>query len=248
MKGVLIKSKFITGYIYVIICLLVLPGIKVHGQIITTVAGNGIAGNSGNGGPATAAELRQVAKTCLDDSGNVYIVASNNNIVQKVSALTGIITVIAGNGNGGFSGDGGAATAAELNSPSGVAIDDSGNIFISDYGNHRVRKVSGTTGNMSTIVGDNNWAYTGDGGPATAAQLSLPTAVTLDDSGNVYICDQWNFVIRKITKATGIITTVAGDNSKQFSFGGNGGPATEAALYLPSDVAVDDSGNIYIAD
>jgi hypothetical protein len=210
---------------------------------ITTVAGDGTPGFSGDGGPATNASLRVPSGVAVDAAGNLYIVDTGNSRVRKVSP-SGTITTVAGSGTYGFSGDGGQATDADLSSPTGVAVDAAGNLYITDQGNQRVRKVS-TTGTITTVAGDGTTGFSGDGGPATNASLNLPTGVAVDAAGNLYITDQGNQRVRKVS-TTGTITTVAGDGTTGFS--GEGGPATNASLNLPSGVAVDAAGNLYIAD
>ena len=158
---------------------------------------------------------------------------------------TPTINTIAGNGTAGFSGDSGLATGAELNGPYGVVVDSGNNLYIADPGNNRIRKVAAGTGIITTIAGDGTAGYSGDNGPATSAELNLPTGVAVDSGGNVYIADTGNNVIRKIN-TSGSITTVAGNNAEGYS--GDNGAATNATLYAPSGVAVDSAGNLYIAD
>jgi sugar lactone lactonase YvrE len=211
--------------------------------IIATVAGNGSFGYSGDGGPATSAQLAYPYGVALDASGNLYIADYLNSRIRKVSA-EGIITTVAGNGSAGYSGDGGPATSAQLGLPSGVAVDASGNLYVADNLNNRIRKVS-AAGIITTVAGNGSIGYSGDSGPATSAQLSTPTGVAVDASGNLYIADTNNYRIRKIS-AAGIITTVAGNGTLGCS--GDGGPAANAQLSRPDGVAVDASGNLYIAD
>jgi uncharacterized protein (TIGR03437 family) len=212
--------------------------------IITTVAGNGTNSFSGDGGPATSASLNFAPGVTLDASGNLFIADFDNNRIRKVSA-NGIITTVAGNGSQGFSGDGGPATSASLYGPFGVALDASGNLFIADSENNRIRKVS-TSGTITTVAGNGTYGvFSGDGGPATSASLNLPIAVTVDSSGNLFIVDAQNNRIRMVS-ASGIITTVAGNGTRGFS--GDGGPATSASLFSPFGAAVDSSGNLFIAD
>jgi hypothetical protein len=208
--------------------------------IITTVAGKGTFNYSGDGGQATAAGLNTVG-VVLDTLGNLYIV--DNNRIRKVNTL-GIITTVAGNGASGYIGDGGQATAAELNSPLAVALDAGGNLYISDELNNCIRKVN-TNGIINTIAGNGNSGYFGDGGQATAASLSAPIGLTLDAFGNLFIADTYNSVIRKVD-AFGIITTVAGNNLQGFS--GDGGQATAASISNPFGVAFDATGNLYFSD
>ncbi len=213
--------------------------------IITTIAGNGTTGYSGDGGPATSAALFEPAGVAVDDSGNVYIADYENQRIRKVTASTGIITTIAGTGTAGYSGDGGATTSAALNGPLGVAVDASGNVYIADYSNQRIRKVTAGAGIITTIAGTGTAGYSGDGSAATLAELYGPTGVAVDALGNIYIIDLYDR-IRKVTVSTGIITTIAGTGTGGYS--GDGGPATSAEFYDPSGVAVDASGNVYFAD
>ncbi len=209
--------------------------------IITTVAGTGTPGFSGDGGTATSAQLAGPSRVAVDGSGNLFIV--DNNRIRKVSA-SGIITTVAGNGTSGFSGDGGAATSAQLNFPYGVAVDGSGNLFISDLFNNRIRKVS-TSGIIITVAGNGTGDFFGDGEIATSAHLSNPAGIVVDGQGTLFVADSANNRIRKIS-ASGLITTVAGNGAQGFS--SDGGNATSAQLNSPSDVAVDGSGKIYVAD
>jgi len=211
--------------------------------IITTVAGDGIEGYSGDGGPAVQASLFDPRGVAVDASGNLYIADSYNSCIRKVD-MGGIITTVAGNGTYGYSGDGGPATEAKLRYPYGVAVDASGNLYIADLTNHCIRQVD-TSGIITTVAGDGTHGYSGDGGPATEAKLSYPRGVAVDASGNIYIADMTNNCIRQVD-TSGIITTVAGDGTHGYS--GDGGPTTEAKLCSPCGVAVDASGNIYIAD
>ena len=209
---------------------------------ISTVAGNGTAGFSGDGGPATSAELFQPAGIAVDSAGNLFI-ADGSNRIRKVTAA-GTISTVAGNGTAGFSGDGGPATAAELNQPSDVAVDSAGNLFIADLMNSRIRKVT-PAGTISTVAGNGTLGFSGDNGPATSAELFEPWDVAVDGAGNLFIVDSGNDRIRMVTPA-GTISTVAGNGTPGFS--GDGGLATSAALIAPEGVAVDGKGNVFIAD
>jgi uncharacterized protein (TIGR03437 family) len=214
---------------------------KVSGGTITTVAGNGSAAFSGDGGPATSASLDGPWGVAVDPAGNLYIADIYNERIRRVSG--GTITTVAGNGSSGFAGDGGPATSASLLlDDSGVALDSTGNLYIADSGNYRVRRV--TNGTITTIAGNGTAGLSGNGGPATAASLNAPEGVAVDSAGNLYIADVWNGQIRMVSGGT--ITTVAGTGASGFS--GEGGPATTASLYYPFGVAVDSSGNLYIAD
>ena len=210
---------------------------------ISTVAGTGTSGFSGDGTAAVAAQLHNPYGVALDGSGNLYIADRDNQRIRKVDS-TGNITTVAGTGTSGFSGDGAAATAAQLHNPYGVALDGSGNLYIADRDNQRIRKVD-STGNITTVAGTGTSGFSGDGAAATAAQLHNPYGVALDGSGNLYIADRDNQRIRKVD-STGNITTVAGTGTSGFS--GDGAAAVAAQLRAPWDVAPDGSGNLYIAD
>jgi sugar lactone lactonase YvrE len=214
--------------------------------IITTVAGNGREDFSGDGGAATNAGLRNPSGLAFDASGNLLIADTFNQRIRRVAAATGIITTVAGNGSEGLSGDGGAATSARLNRPSGVAVGPSGNLFIADYGNFRVRRVAAATAIITTVAGNGTESFSGDGAAATSASLNLPFRVAVDASHNLFIADLFNQRIRRVAATTGIITTVAGNGTEGFS--GDGRAATSASLSFPSGVAVDASGNLFIAD
>lgn len=178
--------------------------------IITTVAGNGaISGYSGDGGPATLAQLNQPMGITFDQFGNLYIADENNHRIRKVNTA-GIISTVAGNGVSGFGGDGGPATAAKLKNPTGVACDIQGNLFIADQINGRIRVVN-SVGTISTLAGDSLWGFSGDGGPASMAKFAQPIGIATDGNGDLYIADMNNYRIRKITNITGIYET-AGNN------------------------------------
>jgi sugar lactone lactonase YvrE len=210
---------------------------------ISTVAGNGAAGFGGDGGPAVQAQLNQPLGVAVDGQGNLYIADTLNNRIRKVDA-DGAISTVAGNGSEGFGGDGGRAVDAKLSRPVGLIVDAEGTLFIADVFNNRIRKVD-TDGTISTVAGDGEAGFKGDGGPAIAAQLNRPRDVAVDGDGNVYIADTDNTRIRKVTP-DGIISTVAGNGRVDFS--GDGGPAREASLNIPRSVAADVTGRILIAD
>ncbi len=212
--------------------------------IINTLAGNGINAYAGDGGAAVSASLSDVMAVAVNSAGNIYIADASNRVIRQVTA-SGIVTTIAGIGGvQGFSGDGGLATAADLGRPVALAFDASGNLYIVDSVNQRIRRI-GTNGVITTIAGNGNAAYGGDGGPAASASFNFPLGVAVDSAGNIYVADAGNNRVRKIS-TTGIISTVAGNG--QGAFSGDGGAAASAALNLPSDVAVDSAGNLYIAD
>jgi trimeric autotransporter adhesin len=214
--------------------------------IITTVAGDGTEGYSGDGGLATSTGLTKPSLIAVDTSGNIYIADSYSGRVRMVTKSTGIITTVVGDGTREHKGDGGLATSAGLYNPHGVAVDASGNIYIAD--SFRIRMVMKSTGIITTVAGYGTQGYSGDGGPATSASLMYLWGVAVDASGNIYIADTNNDRIRVVTKSTGIITTVAGGGVKGDVVSlGDGGQATSAYVYAPRGIAVDASGNIYIA-
>jgi len=236
----------------------VIRKINTSTGVITTIAGIDYPNNGsnwyygGDGGLATSAYLANPFGVALDTAGNIYIADNLNNVIRKVTVSTGIISTVAGDGSffmnmWPFCGDGGLATDAQLNNPWGVAVDVAGNIYIADRGNNVIRKVTVSTGIISTICGDGNAGYSGDNGQANIAELNAPDGVTIDSTGNIYISDDGNNVIRKINASTGKITTVAGNGTAGFS--GDNGSATSAKLNDPSlGVAFDAAGNFYIAD
>jgi uncharacterized protein (TIGR03437 family) len=211
---------------------------------LTTVAGTGHEGFSGDGGPATAAQLHGPAGLAVDGAGNLYIADVVNERIRKVTPA-GIIATVAGKGSYGFSGDGGPATSADLNTPADVKLDAAGNLYIADQANNRIRKVT-ADGLIHTIAGNGQVGFSGDGGPATAAQLQLPAGVALDGAGNLYISDTSNYRVRKVAAASGNISTIAGTGVTGYS--GDGGQATLAQLSDPQGLALDATGNLYIAD
>ncbi len=212
---------------------------------ITTFAGNGKQGYSGNGKAATLAALYYPIGLAVDADGNVFVADAGNNAVRCITK-DGIINTIAGTGAAGYSGDGGPAIAAKLNHPTGVTIDAAGDLYIADEKNNVVRKVSpARNGKIATIAGTGRPGNAGDNGPARNAQLNNPTGIAADTAGNLYIADYNNNGIRKID-ATGTITTIAGTGAKGDS--GDGGPAANARFYVPWNVTTDKAGNLYIAD
>jgi sugar lactone lactonase YvrE len=218
-------------------------GTNLPAGLIYTVAGNGGYGYSGDGGAATNANLASPSGVAVDASGNLFIVDSDDNVVRKVDTH-GVITTVAGNGGYGYFGDGSPATNANLASPSGVAVDASGNLFIADSDNSVVRKVD-TNGIITTVAGNGDYGYSGDGGAATTASLETPVGVAVDAFGNLFIADPPAQRIRKVD-TKGLIWTVAGKGV--YGFSGDGGAAINATFEYPVAVAVDASGNLWIAD
>ncbi len=225
-------------------------GLTYAQGIISTVAGNGGLIATGDGGQATSTAIGYPIGVAVDGSGNVYFADSFGKRIRKVLASNGVITTAAGGGSPASVGDGPATSAGFVFPASthvGLAVDGNGNLYITDVGNHRVRKVN-PTGLITTVAGAGSLGdsgFSGDGGPATAAKLNSPSGVALDTAGNIYIADTGNGRIRKVD-TSGVITTVAGRGNGMVL--GDGGPALNAQLANPSDVAVDSNGNIYIAD
>ena len=218
--------------------------------VISTIAGTGTRGYSGDGGLATEATLSYPEGIDADPrTGNLYIADSSDNAIRMIAKSTGIITTIAGTGTRGYSGNGGSATLASFNYMLGIAVETAtGNIYIANTGNNAVLMIAESTGFIITIAGTGISGYSGDGGLATSAMLHNPSSVAIDAlTGNIYICDMENNIVRMITKSTGIITTVAG--TRRGGHSGDGGPATLAMLFEPYSVVIDaSSGMMYIAD
>ena len=212
---------------------------------ISTAAGTGTGGSSGDAGAATSANLIFPYDMCIDNSnGDIYIAGTKEQRIRKVAVSSGIISSIAGKGGySGFSGDGGQGTSALLNEPYGVALDSNGNVFIADAFNNRVRKVTVSTGIITAFAGGGSSQV--NGGDATSANLVCPMAVAVDSLDNVYIADRDNNKIKKVTSA-GIISTVVGTGTAGSS--GNGGAATSAQITQPRGVSVDSNGNIFVSE
>lgn len=224
--------------------------INVSDGIISTVAGNGKEEYSGDGGLATSAGVYYPTGVAVDAYGNIYIADYNYCVIRKVTASTGIISTVAGNGTLGFSGDGSFATWARLANPFAIAVDALGNIYIADQNNNRIRKVNASNRVISTVAGNGTAGYGGDGGLAISAMLNTPVGVAVDVSGNIYIVDQNNYRIRKVTTNTGIISTVAGnglDGTNNKNIFVEGAAATSTPLGSAYGIAIDASTNIYIS-
>ncbi len=211
--------------------------------VITTIAGTGESGFSGDGGPATEAQVASPNGLAADGSGNLYVADSGNHRIRRIDP-EGVITTIAGTGERGFGGDAGPATAAQFNSPRQLTLDGSGNLYVADYTNRRIRRID-SEGIITTIAGTGERGFSGDGGPATEAQFSSADGLAVDGSGNLYAADGGNNRIRRID-SEGVITTIAGTGGR--GYGGDSGPATEAQFSFPRGLAVDGSGNLYVAD
>ena len=214
--------------------------------IIQTIAGTGEAGYSGDGGPATAAALREPFMCVFDPAGNLVFSESRNYCVRRIDAQTGVITTLVGDGQAGYSGDGGPAAQARLYEPYSLTVDNNGDIYIVDRLNAAVRKVDGATGIISTVAGTGEPGYGGDGGPGTLAQLREPNDCYLDGRGGLLIADIQDQRIRRLDLDTGIITTFAGNGEKVRA--GDGLPATQASILGARAVCMDGIGNTYIAE
>jgi sugar lactone lactonase YvrE len=211
--------------------------------VISTVAGTGgVEGYSGNGGAATKATLMAPLGVAVDSAGNLYI-ADYYGWIREVTASTGVISTLAGNGTNGYSGDGGAATSAQFYNPVGIAVDNSGNVYVADSGNGAVRMIS--NGTITTIAGNGTLAYAGDGGPASQAEFSSISGIAVDAQGNIYVADTSNDAVR-LFPLGGTVSTIAGNGTQGYT--GDGGTATVAELNNPRAVAVTASGNVYVAD
>lgn len=213
---------------------------------IQSIAGNGIAGYGGDGGPALSAQLNSPVDVVVDDDGVAYVADVGNQRIRAVRVMSGTITTAAGSGVAGYTGDGGPATAATLNEPRGVGLDRFGNLYIADTGNHVIRRVDKATGKISTVVGSGVAGYTGDGASALLATLNRPYDVTVDSDGDILVADTNNHVVRFVDPLTGKIETIAGNGTPGFS--GDGGPATAAQLNAPEEVTIDGYGAVLIAD
>ncbi|HTK21154.1 MAG TPA: hypothetical protein VL442_16640 [Mucilaginibacter sp.] len=215
--------------------------------IITTVAGNGLNGFSGDGGPATQASFSNAFHIVCDDQGNLYISDLSNSRIRRVDSKTGIVQTIAGTGLTDFNGDGHTALTTNLYIPFGIAMDKEGNLIFSDQAGLLLRKLNMKTQIITTIAGNGNRGYGGDGGPATSAMFNFIWNVAVDPvSGDIYVSDQFNGRIRKIDHATGIITTAAGNG--MYGNSGMGGLAASASFEQPVGIALDKYGNLFIAD
>jgi len=266
LGGIIGAAKDGAGNVYIFSASLQVVYRVTPGGQMSIYAGTGIAGFSGDGGPATSARLNNPWAVALDGGGNLFIADASNNRIRRVDAATGIITTYAGSGNqyngigffGGYSGDSGPATSAQFNFPSGLAFDGNGNLFVADAGNEVVRKIDNSPEHIITtyagtgkpgVPGTTN----GDGGPATSAQLNSYIGeimgLATDASGDLFIADAGDSVVRMVDTSTNhIITTYAGSPSQIFTFSGNGGPANQAGLNTPAGVFLDSAGNLFIAD
>lgn len=213
---------------------------------ISTYAGNGVQGYGGDGGPALAAQLKNPEGLSVATNGDLYVCDSDNHVIRKVAAATGIVTTVVGNGLPGYTGNGSAATAARLKFPEDVAVAANGDLYIADTGNHVIRKVTAATGIISTVAGNGSPGASGNGGAATDARLNSPRGIQVAANGDLFIGDRSNNLIRKVTAITGTISTYAGTGTAGYS--GDGGAAILARLRLPQGLHLTSAGDLYVAD
>ncbi|HTM00143.1 MAG TPA: hypothetical protein VL503_03325 [Candidatus Omnitrophota bacterium] len=212
---------------------------------ISTFAGNGTMGYAGDGGAAISANLKNPEGVTVATNGDVYLCDSDNHVIRRVAAVSGIITTVAGTGSPGYTGDGGLATAAKLKFPEDVTVAANGDLYIADTGNHVIRRVAAASGVIVTVAGNGSPGFSGDGGAATSARLASPRGIQAAANGDLYIGDRSNNRIRKVTAATGTITTIAGTGA---GYSGDGGPATAAKLRAPQGLHLASTGDLYVAD
>ena len=215
--------------------------VTISSGIIATIAGTGSTSYTGDGGAATSATFQTPGGLAIDASGNVYVVDIQNNRIRKVTISTGIITTFAGSDGKSYSGDGGEAPSATLNSPTDISLDSADNVYIADMSNSVVRKVTVSAGIISTVAGTGSDGDSGDGGNALNATFSGIYAIALDSADNIYIADSYNNLIRKVTVSTDIVSTIAG-SSTSGSYSGDGVQATSVYLNNPQGLALDSAG------
>jgi hypothetical protein len=213
---------------------------------ITTVVGTGVSGYLGDGGAASSAAVGELSSLCLDAEGNLLLVDIEHSVVRQVNRQTGVISTAIGNGDLGYSGDGGPATSCTLRHPSAICVDLEGNIIIADGQNYVVRMVEHRTRIITTIAGTGERGYSGDGHPATTALLNDVSSLAIDVTGNILLADSSSCVIRELNRNTGMINRIAGTGRSGRS--GDGGPALAASIEPPVALAVDDSGTLFIAE
>ena len=239
------KKKNIAFVFAVCLFFFLIPQLGIA-QIITTIAGTGTSGYNGDGILATSAQLNGVQGIALDTAGNIYLGDIGGNRIRKITISSGLISTVAGTGTAGFNGDGVAATSAQIFNPSALTFDNNGNLYFTDRSNNRIRKISTSTGIISTVAGTGASGFNGDGIAATSASLSSPNEVSFDANGNVFIADWNNNRVRKVDKVTGVISTICGTGTAGFN--GDGVLATAAQINGPCGIIFDNAGNIYIAE
>ncbi len=218
--------------------------VTVGNTIVTTILGTGVVGYTGDGGPATAAQIRQPRSVAVDGVGNVYVPHHLVNHIVRMINTSGVVNRVAGTGATGAGADGISATASNMTTPYNVAVDGAGNLYISEFGNNRVRKVDRSTGIITTVAGTGTAGFLGDGGPATAARMTNPGGLAFDPAGNLYICDVANNRVRKVS-TDGIITTIAGNGTT--TYGGEGVVATATGMSQPNYVCISPTGEVIIS-
>ncbi|MFN3649833.1 MAG: hypothetical protein ACK47B_09635 [Armatimonadota bacterium] len=214
--------------------------------VITTVAGTGQKGYSGDGGPATRATLNEPYGVLPDRAGNLFIVDRLNRVVRRVDARTGMISTYAGSGENGYSGDGGPAARAAMKEPNALDFDPSGNLYVADVSDNRIRRVDAKTGIITTAAGTGRREFTGDGGPAAQASIQGARGVAFARDGTMFICEREGNRLRRVDPKTGVITTVAGTGRTGYS--GDGGPALQATFNGPKWIHVGADGHLYVVD
>ena len=212
----------------------------------TTVVGNGQKGYTGDGGPATQATLNEPYGVLPDGDGNLFIVDRLNAAIRRVDAKTGVITTYAGNGQKGYSGDGGPAAQATMKEPNAFDFDPQGNLYVADVADNRIRKIDRKTGTISTVCGTGKREFAGDGGPAAQASIQGARAVAFSRDGTMYICEREGNRVRKVDPRSGIITTIAGTGQKGYA--GDGGPALQATFNGPKWIHVGPDQLVYVVD
>jgi uncharacterized repeat protein (TIGR01451 family) len=215
--------------------------------LLSTIAGTGINGYSGDGGPAGSAALGNVQDIAVDSKGNVLIADQYNHRIRKIDITSGIISTIAGTGADGFDINDSVAVDATLSFPTKITVDLLDNIYFSENGNLIIRKIDALTGKITTVAGNHDAGSTGDDGPATGAEIGAVTGIAVDATGNLYLTAQELSIVRRVDKATGVITRFAGGYGTN-SYSGDGGPAISSSLNTPTDLAFDNKGNLFIAD
>ena len=213
--------------------------------VITTVAGTGEEGYSGDGGPAVAATLNQIYALVIDANGDIYVVDRLNAAVRKIEAATGIITTVAGTGEPGYSGDGGQGSEAQLREPNDIFLDGRGGLLIADIQDQRVRRLDLATGIITTFAGNGEKVREGDGSAAKQASILGSRAVCMDSKGNTYICEREGHGVRRVD-ANGIMSTFAGTGERGYE--GDGGPALTATWNGPKAIRCDKQDNIFVVD
>ncbi|MCH8311341.1 MAG: hypothetical protein IIB17_12720, partial [Chloroflexi bacterium] len=219
--------------------------VDLQTNIITTIAGTGEAGYSGDGGPATEARIEEIYAIQVAENGDVYILQRFSPAIRKVDASTGIISTVAGDGTVGYGGDGGPATHAQMREPNDCALDGKGGLLIADIQDQRIRRLDIETGIITTFAGTGEKTHSGDGGPASEAGIFGARAVCVDGRSNTYICEREGNSIRKVD-SNGVITLVAGGDERGYT--GDGGPAIEATLNGPKAIRCDADGNVLVVD